>query len=507
MTYDDGIIAMPRPISRVRFVFKNKKMIDIFAVPEFKDPSKHRRAKILVVTQFASVVMILAIVIITAIFVPEHNEVFFQAAAGAGMMIFSYVLLQKGKIEASGWTIVIMGWLILTLDLAFIAGIRGVNVLGQILIVMFAGLAISGKSAIYVTIMSLVTNLGVLYLEQTGLLANPAPLPANLARYFIQTIYTSLAAIYIWRVDTLIQDSLLKTQTAADRYRALFDWTNDGVVILDLEWNWLSSNSRAPAMLGYTEGEFSQKKISDWFLDLDSESEGGKIQELISGKYVPTYESSVLNQAGESLPVEINMALVPDAQGKPLHIQLIFREITDRKLYEEYLIHQAQHDPLTNLPNRLMLEERFLEGQGESDEDRLVAVLYIDIDDFKLVNDSYGHEAGDQVLIEIGRRLLGSVRDTDTVARVGGDEFIIILENILQQNNINIIAEKVISRISDPFVIGENEIKISASIGINWTDKSNLEMTDLIKTSDSAMYQVKGDGKNNFKFFENDITI
>ena len=181
--------------------------------------------------------------------------------------------------------------------------------------------------------------------------------------------------------------------------------------------------------------------------------------------------------------------------------------ITERKLFEDYLIYQAQHDPLTNLPNRQMLEERFLEVQGESDEDRSVAVLYIDIDDFKIVNDTYGHDAGDQVLIEIGRRLLGSVRETDTVARVGGDEFIIILENILQQNNINIIAEKVISRISDPFVIGENEVKISVSIGINWTDKSNLVMTDLIKTSDSAMYQVKEDGKNNFKFFENEISI
>ena len=326
MAYDDGIIALPRPISWVRFVFKTKKMIDIFAVPDFKDPDKHRRAKILVVTQFASVVMILAILVISIILTPEHKEVFYQAAFGAGMMIFSYVLLQKGKIEASGWTIVIFGWLILTLDLVFIAGIRGVNVLGQVLIVMFAGLAIDGKSAIYVTLLSLIANFGVLYLEQSGILANPKPLPASFTRYFIQTIYSSLAAIYIWRADSLIKDSLQKTQTTADRYRALFDWTNDGVIILDLDWNWLSSNSRAAAMLGYTEGEFSQMKFSEWLLDLDSESGGGRIQELIAGLHVPMFEASVLNQAGERLPVEINMALVPDSQGKPLHIQLIFRD-------------------------------------------------------------------------------------------------------------------------------------------------------------------------------------
>ena len=129
------------------------------------------------------------------------------------------------------------------------------------------------------------------------------------------------------------------------------------MVILDLEWKWLSSNNRAAAMLGYNEVEFSQKKLSEWFSDLDSESSEERIQDLNSGKSVPTFKSSVINLAGEKLPVEINMALVPDSHGDPLHIQLIFRDITARKLYEEFLIHQVQHDPLTNLPNRQMLEE------------------------------------------------------------------------------------------------------------------------------------------------------
>lgn len=126
-------------------------MVNIFSIPDFSDPGKQRRANILVVTQFAAMIMITAIVIISLVLVPEHYEVIFQAGVGGAAIILSYYLLQKGNLDAAGWSVVILGWLILTLDLAFISGIRGVNVLGQVLIVMFAGLAINGKAAIYIT--------------------------------------------------------------------------------------------------------------------------------------------------------------------------------------------------------------------------------------------------------------------------------------------------------------------------------------------------------------------
>ena len=126
-------------------------MRNILSVPDFADPAKQRRAKILVVTQFASILMIAAMMIVYVVLTPERYEVIIQAAVGGAAIILSYYLLQKEKLDAAGWTIIILGWLILTLDLAFISGIRGVNVLGQVLIVMFAGLALSGKTALYIT--------------------------------------------------------------------------------------------------------------------------------------------------------------------------------------------------------------------------------------------------------------------------------------------------------------------------------------------------------------------
>lgn len=165
----------------------------------------------MVATQLASGIMIVVIEISSYILVPEHPEVLLQGMVGAAAMFISYLLLRKGKLEAAGWMIAILGWLILTLDLVFISGIRGVNVLGQVLIVMFAGLAISGRSALIITVISAGINFIVLQLELNGILAQPAPLQANLTRWLIQTVYAILAAVYIWRADTGIKDAIFKS--------------------------------------------------------------------------------------------------------------------------------------------------------------------------------------------------------------------------------------------------------------------------------------------------------
>jgi diguanylate cyclase (GGDEF)-like protein len=163
----------------------------------------------------------------------------------------------------------------------------------------------------------------------------------------------------------------------------------------------------------------------------------------------------------------------------------------------------ALHDPLTKLPNRKYFDDRYQLAQTQtSGEDGLVAVLFIDIDDFKLVNDAYGHAVGDLVLVELGARLQASVRESDTVARVGGDEFLVVLENVHNKTIVSRIAQKVVDRISKPFEIDEHQIQITVSIGISLTEKQNLPNVDLVKSSDLAMYQVKGDGKNAFRFIE-----
>jgi diguanylate cyclase (GGDEF)-like protein/PAS domain S-box-containing protein len=481
-------------------------MDKILAIPDFADPARHRRANILIATQVASVTMILMIMIISYLFTPEHSEALYQGAAGIGALLLSYYLLRKGKLEAAGWVIVVAGWSILTLDLAFISGIRGVSLLGQVLIVIFAGLAIGGKSALAITIVNVSVNFLILYLEQAGILAQPDPLPANFTRWFIQSIYTGLAGIYIWRADSVILSAFRKSQSTADRYRALFECTTDGVVILDLNRRVINANHQTGAILKCPLEKLTGQVFSTWFSAENWQVVADYLDKAAQEDDYPLFENQLVCKNGQEIPVEISLALVPDSEGKPQHIQCILRDITERKQYEHQLIHQALHDPLTNLPNRTFFEERYQEAQTlQTDDQRMVAVLFIDIDDFKEVNDRFGHAVGDQVLKLLGERMLASVRTSDTVARLGGDEFLIILENISSKVDVSHVAEKIIKRISKPFRVKEHVVEITVSIGINLTQKSNLSDVDLIKTSDAALYQVKDAGKNNYRFYEPEV--
>lgn len=480
--------------------------VKIFSIPKFEDQEKQRRANILVATQFASVVMIVSIMTISFILTPEHPEVILQGLVGAAVMLISYLLLRKEKLEAAGWMIAIFGWLILTLDLAFISGIRGVNVLGQVLIVIFAGLALSGKAALIITVISVGINFIILQLEQNGILALPIPLQANVTRWFIQTAYTILAAVYIWRADTGIKGALFKSQSTADRYRALYERTNDGVVILDLKWIVLSANTQAVELLGYSEAEIAGLNSLE-FGDPDNLEEMNRNREqILAGQNLPIFEETLIRKDGSRVPVELNMALVHDAKGDPRHVQCIMRDVTERKDYELRLQQQALYDPLTKLPNRTLFEDRYQSIHSKTDQG-LVAVLFVDLDNFKWVNDEFGHGVGDQVLQELSSRMQGTLRDSDIVARFGGDEFVIILENIRNKMDVSKITEKLLNNIYLPIQLGDQHIQITASIGISIAERRNLPNLDLLKYSDSAMYQVKNSGKNNFKFYHSEELV
>ena len=481
-------------------------MNKFFAVPKFIDQEHQRRANILVVTQFSVLFLVVAIVIFSYFTTPEHTETLSLGSIGAVAMLISFGLLRKRKLEAASWIIVILGWLVFTVDLAFFAGIRGVSVHGQILMVIFTGLAVGGRSALLMTLLTLTANFIILRMEQLGLLASPLPLPASDTRWFIQTAYTILAAVYIWTADRVIRTALLNSRETADRYRALFEKTNDGVVIYDLDWNVLSTNSQADELLGYSPGELIGLKASKFEDPENAVLVQQRREQLLQGENLPIFEETLNRKDGSHIPVELSMALVLDAAENPSHVQCIMRDITERKLYEDQLQHQALHDPLTNLPNRILFEDHYqrVHSQDKGDQS-LVAVLFTDLDNFKNVNDDFGHAIGDQVLQVLGSRLQDSLRESDTVARLGGDEFVIILENIHHKEIVSKIAQKLLKSISKPLKIGEHTFEITASIGIQIAEKGNLPAVDLLKHSDYAMYQVKDSGKNDYRFYDQEL--
>lgn len=208
-------------------------------------------------------------------------------------------------------------------------------------------------------------------------------------------------------------------------------------------------------------------------------------------------------RTGEVFIEWLSIATVRDASGDVSHMLGIFSDITARKEDEEQVWRQANFDALTGLPNRSLFLDRLGQAVKAGKRDRTrFALLFIDLDGFKAVNDTFGHAVGDLLLQEAAARLLLSVRSSDTVARLSGDEFTIILHDVESRNEIGIVAAKIVSRMAEPFDLDGNVTNVQASVGIAVFPDDAEDAALLIRLADRAMYAVKGAGKNNFGFHE-----
>ncbi|MBF8982830.1 EAL domain-containing protein [Lutibacter sp. B2] len=181
---------------------------------------------------------------------------------------------------------------------------------------------------------------------------------------------------------------------------------------------------------------------------------------------------------------------------------IILRDITERKRYEEMIRHQAFYDSLTGLPNRLLLKERItLEIAHAKNEHKELAIMYLDLDRFKLINDTLGHDIGDKLLKEMAQRLKNCVGTDDTVARLGGDEFVILLPEVTREENIAKIANNILAAIRDPILIDQHELYLTISIGVTIYPDDGTDDETLLTNADVAMYRAKEKGKNNFQLY------
>lgn len=185
-----------------------------------------------------------------------------------------------------------------------------------------------------------------------------------------------------------------------------------------------------------------------------------------------------------------------------------FRDVTQRKEMEQQLMHQATHDALTSLPNRIILHDRINQAIKFSQRSKGVgAILFFDLDRFKLVNDGLGHDIGDILLQAVARRLEHCVRENDTVARLGGDEFVILLNSLANEEQAIPIAAKCLKVMEEPFVIDKHTLSITSSIGISYLPKDGKTPVALLKNADSAMYHAKNEGRNNFKIYSKEMSV
>ncbi|WP_028388450.1 EAL domain-containing protein [Legionella fairfieldensis] len=209
---------------------------------------------------------------------------------------------------------------------------------------------------------------------------------------------------------------------------------------------------------------------------------------------------------GEMFWCELSVAPVTDYFGQVKHYVCILNDITQRREMEKQLLRQATHDSLTELPNRVLLIDRVEQAILQAKKkNTLLAFLFLDLDRFKMINDTLGHSIGDKLLQAVSNRLLIATNDFDTVARLGGDEFVILLPEISAEQQAQQVAQNILELIDKPFRVNQHSLKITGSIGISYYPKDGLDYESLMKNADLSMYHAKDNGRNNYRIFEEEM--
>ncbi len=288
------------------------------------------------------------------------------------------------------------------------------------------------------------------------------------------------------------------------RFRSLVAHSSDLITVLDRNGVVTYQSPSVEKLLGYTVDEVE----SSVFGELLDDSDRSRLERLVdgsgSGAESHTFECSLRHADGRYLQFEVQHTQLLEDE----HVQGIVlnsRDISERKAFEDQLAHQAFHDPVTGLANRALFADRVAHAlRSTVRTGSLVAVMFIDLDDFKTVNDSLGHQAGDAVLLEVARRLSETIRPTDTVARFGGDEFAVLLDGVAGSDEAAMIADRLLSDLEAPCLVDGKQVYPRASIGICISDEDLLlqDAEELLRNADVAMYMAKRDEKGRYRMFE-----
>jgi diguanylate cyclase (GGDEF)-like protein/PAS domain S-box-containing protein len=301
-----------------------------------------------------------------------------------------------------------------------------------------------------------------------------------------------------------------RVEEALLRLAAIVDSSDDAIVGKTLDGIIVSWNSGAEHIYGYTAEEVLGRPVSLLIPPgPDGKDETHLILERIrQGERIASYETVHRRKDGSFIDISLTISPVRNYTGKIIGASSISRDITEQKKMEETIRRQAYHDTLTGLPNRMLFFDRLTLEMAESNRNRKkIAVLFMDLDNFNKINDTLGHMIGDKLLKEAANRLKTCVRESDTVARIGGDEFSILLTDITQPDDAVVISNKILESFKVPYIINEHELHISTSIGISIYPQDGKQIDDLMKNADFAMYMAKEKGKNNFQFYNSAVNI
>ena len=287
---------------------------------------------------------------------------------------------------------------------------------------------------------------------------------------------------------------------------SVFENTAEGIMITDAENLIRAVNPEFCKITGYDEQEVLGKDPS--ILRSDEHDEGFFQEMWLSLKEIGAWEGEVWNKRkeGEIYPARLSINTIRDREQNTIRYVALLNDITQRKEYEEKIWYQANFDSLTGLPNRTLLMDRLQHDlENAHRQEKPIALMFIDLDGFKVINDTLGHPVGDRLLQEAANRLGDCLREGDTIARLGGDEFTIVLPNIETPDQAETVAEKLLKHLAVPFQLADQQLHISGSIGITLYPNDGDSSEMLLRNADTAMYRAKDSGRNTFVFFTEEM--
>jgi diguanylate cyclase (GGDEF)-like protein/PAS domain S-box-containing protein len=335
------------------------------------------------------------------------------------------------------------------------------------------------------------------------LVSHEGPLPLD-----VVSILDAVAAQLVVAVERVQLAADLHQRRGEARFRSLVQNASDVIVVAGRHRPWTSVTPSIEVVLGYARDVVETLDIAMLLHPDDANQAAVLVESMLTGSRLgPIRTEWRLRHAdGRWIPMEVianDLSRDPEVGG----VVLTLRDVSDRRLLEEELRHRAFHDGLTDLPNRVLFNDRVDQALSRIQRrGTLVSVLLIDVDDFKLVNDTLGHAAGDELLVQTGVRLMGCLRQDDTAARLGGDEFAVCAEfDPTVEFDLTALATRILVAFTEPFSLGGTELTAHLSIGISTAGDHTRAATDMLREADLALYAAKNSGKGTFRFFEPEL--
>lgn len=337
----------------------------------------------------------------------------------------------------------------------------------------------------------------------------PAPVEALINATLLSAIVFPALYFYHFRPMQQSHDQLKRVNAELQLSETAFQASNEGMVITDRDNRIIRVNPAFTRITGYAIEEAIGKNPKL----LSSGRHDSAFYQALWGQIESTgsWSGEVWNRrkSGEIYPEWLSIRAITNETGEKRYHMAIFSDITQRKDSEEQMRYLANYDPLTGLPNRTLFYDRLRQARELALRDKNgIALMFIDLDRFKPINDTLGHAIGDKLLQEAAHRMSLCVRKIDTVARFGGDEFLVLLQGVTPQENVAPVAEKIINALTRPFMIDRHEINISASIGIDRWDAGqsvphdDADLEKIVSHADKAMYQAKQTGRGTYRLWE-----